>query len=108
MEFRPVLLLSAVLLFAALECGAQLTIRSTAPAARSPASPGTIRSSAVPSAGRVINTQALTVTGAPSATQPFSPVTVNTAALTITGATTEKKFSPVTISTQTLTVTGAK
>ncbi|HOW53236.1 MAG TPA: hypothetical protein PLR60_01175 [Syntrophorhabdaceae bacterium] len=108
MKFRPVLLLSAVLLFASLECGAQLTTRSSAPAAKNPANPGTTRSAAVPSAGRVINTQTFTITGAPSATQPFSPVTVNTAALTITGAAAPGKFSPVTVNTQTLTITGVK
>jgi len=70
--------------------------------------PRTAVSPANPSAARVINTQTLTITGANTGSQLFTPKTIHTAILTITGssASSAKAFSSVNIKTKPLTITG--
>jgi hypothetical protein len=114
MKYCRIILAAAVMMLFSLECGAQVLPGSAVPASRGgtgesatpSASPKATGSRVVPSAGTVVNTRTLTITGPPSASLPFTPVAVGTKTLTITGPAPGGAFSPVGIRTQTLTITG--
>jgi len=118
MRHCTVILAAAIIVSFYLECHAQEMFNSNLPAARGITGEFTTlaanltlatptRTTVLPSRGRVINTQLLTITGSPSVSQPFVPLTISTATLTITGSTLGAAFSPITINTQPLTITGS-